>query len=98
MDNNYRPTKRDVTDDRGRLDRHLKSGTVITTYLANRYEALESLCVSQFSGADSEGLGINIGHRSDELDFYIFDQTDKRRLPPEINGVPLGIYPDEFKE
>lgn len=70
----------------GKLDVILKSGTRLTFYLSDN-EAIQPNRVNNFT---SVGSGFTISYRSNDIDFTIFDESDKRRRPPEVNGDPIA--------
>lgn len=70
----------------GKLDVILKSGTRITFYL-HKNDVLQP---NRIVNGLSVGCGFNISYRSNDIDFTIFDESDKRRRPPEIDGDPIA--------
>ena len=71
----------------GKLDVILKSGTRLTFYLHDSDNDI--LNPNSIVMGLSQGCGLSISYRSNDIDFTIFDESDKRRKPPEINGNPI---------
>lgn len=76
----------------GKLDVILKSGTRLSFYL---HEGDDVHHPNRLVREISQGCGLAISYRSNDVDFTIFDESDKRRRPPEINGDPIAAPYEE---
>lgn len=77
----------------GKLDVILKSGTRLTFYLHDN----DVLHPNRITHGISQGCGLSVAYRTNDIDFTIFDESDKRRRPPEIDGHPIAA-PYESEE